>query len=285
MPNIFVFKFIKPFKKSMKNSNLTFIGLGLFDERDISLKGLEEIKSCDTVFAEFYTAKLTGTNIKKIEKIIGKSIEILSREETEKGQKILEAAKQKNVVFLSAGDPMTATTHVDLRLRAIKKGINTKIIHGSSIVTAVPGILGLQNYKFGRTTTLAYPEKNYFPTSPYDVIKENKKMGLHSLILLDIQEDIKKYMTANEGMKLLLKMEEKQKEGIISKNSIICIVAQAGSEKPIALAGLFNNLIKRDFGPPLHTLVIPGKLHFLEIEALKLLAQLPTQQVLKLQKL
>ena len=285
MPNIFVFKFIKPFKKSMKNSNLTFIGLGLFDERDISLKGLEEIKSCDTVFAEFYTAKLTGTNIKKIEKIIGKSIEILSREETEKGQKILEAAKQKNVVFLSAGDPMTATTHVDLRLRAIKKGINTKIIHGSSIVTAVPGILGLQNYKFGRTTTLAYPEKNYFPTSPYDVIKENKKIGLHSLILLDIQEDIKKYMTANEGMKLLLKMEEKQKEGIISKNSIICIVAQAGSEKPIALAGLFNNLIKRDFGPPLHTLVIPGKLHFLEIEALKLLAQLPTQQVLKLQKL
>ncbi len=180
---------------------------------------------------------------------------------------------------------MAATTHIDLRLRAIKKGVNTKIIHGSSIITAVPGILGLQNYKFGRTTTLAYPEKNYFPLSPYDVIKENKKMDLHSLILLDIQEHNKKYMTANEGMTLLLKMEEKQKEGIVSKNSIICVVAQAGSEKPIAFAGLIGDLIKRDFGPPLHTLVIPGKLHFLEIEALKLLAQLPAQQVLKLQKL
>ncbi len=285
MPNIFVFKLIKTFLRSMEKSNLTFIGLGLSDERDISIKGLQEIKNCDIVFAEFYTAKLTGTNIKKIEKIIGKSVEILSREETEKGHKILDTAKQNNVVFLSAGDPMTATTHVDLRLRAIKKGINTKIIHGSSIVTAVPGILGLQNYKFGRVTTIAYPEKNYFPTSPYDVIKENKKMGLHSLILLDIQEDIKKYMTANEGMKLLLKMEEKQKKEIILKNSIICVVGQAGSEKPIALAGLLSNLINRDFGPPLHTIVIPGKLHFLEIEALKLLAQLPTQQVLKLQKL
>jgi diphthine synthase len=285
MPNIFVFEIIKPFQKFMKKSNLTFIGLGLFDERDISLKGLDEIKNCDKVFAEFYTAKLTGTNIKKIEKIIGKSIEILSRDETEKGDLILDTANQKNVVFLSAGDPMTATTHVDLRLRAIKKGISTKIIHGSSIVTAVSGVLGLQNYKFGRTTTLAYPEKNYFPTSPYEVIKNNIKMDLHSLILLDIQEDNKKYMNANEGMKLLLKMEEKQNQGIISKKSIICVVAQAGSEKPVALADTIKNLIKRDFGPPLHSLVLPGKLHFLEIEALKLLAQLPTQQVLKLQKL
>ena len=269
----------------MANRSLTFIGLGLYDEKDISLKGLEKIKNCDKVYAEFYTAKLTGTDIKKIEKTIGKPVEILSRVETEKGDIILNSAKDKNVVFLTAGDPMTATTHVDLRLRAIKNGIKTKVIHGSSIVTAVSGLLGLQNYKFGRTTTLAYPEKDYFPTSPYDVIKENKKMGLHTLVLLDIQADNDRYMTANEGMELLLKMEEKHKENIFNKESVICVVARAGSAEPITVAGAVKNLINRDFGPPLHTMVIPGKLHFMEIEALKTLAQLPAQQGGKLQKL
>lgn len=262
-----------------------FIGLGLYDEKDISFKGVEEIKNCDKIYAEFYTAKLTGTDINRIEKIIGKSIEILLRDETEKGDKILESAKNKNVVLLTCGDPMTATTHVDLRLRAIKMGIKTKIIHGSSIVTAVPGLLGLQNYKFGRTTTLAYPEKDYFPTSPYNVIKENKEMGLHTLVLLDIQADKDKYMTANEGLRFLLKMEENYRENIITEESVVCVVARAGSNEPITVADIVKNLLDRDFGPPLHTIVIPGKLHFMEIEALQVLAQLPAQQGRKLQKL
>jgi len=269
----------------MAKGRLTFIGLGIYDEKDISLKGIAEINDCDGVFAEFYTAKLVGTDIGAIEQIIGKSIKILSREETEKGDEILDYAKDKNVIFLTCGDPMTATTHVDLRLRAIKIGIKTKIIHGSSIITAVPGLLGLQNYKFGRTTTLAYPEKNYFPTSPYNVIKENKKMGLHTLILLDIQADKDRYMTANEGMGLLLKMEEKHNENILNEDSIVCVVARAGSSEPIVAANTIKDLIEKDFGPPLHTLVVPGKLHFMEIEALQLLAQLPAQQGRKLQKL
>jgi len=273
------------FRNTMSNGMLTFIGLGLFDEKDISLKGIEVIKKSKKVFAEFYTAKLTGTIIENIEKTIGKPIDVLSREETEKGDKILEAGKNGDASFLTAGDPMTATTHVDLRLRAIKIGIKTKVIHGSSIVTAVPGLLGLQNYKFGRTTTLAYPEKNYFPTSPYDIIKENKKIGLHTLVLLDIQADKKRYMAANEGINLLLKMEEKHQENVFNKESVLCIVARAGSDNPLIVADTIKGLINRDFGPPLHTIVVPGKLHFLEIEALHLLAQLPAQQGRKLQKL
>jgi len=268
----------------MATGKLIFIGLGLFDEKDISIKGLEEIKNCKKAFAEFYTAKLTGTDIKKLEKTIGKTIEVLSRKQTEKGDIIIESAKSSNVAFLTAGDPMTATTHIDLRLRAIKQGIETKVIHGSSIVTAVSGLLGLQNYKFGRTTTLAYPEKNYFPTSPYDVIKENKKIGLHTLVLLDIQAENDRYMTANEAIDLLLKMEEKQKEGVFTEETIICIVGQAGSEKPTVITDTIKNLKSKDFGPPLHSIVIPGKLHFMEIDALHILAQLPAQQDRKIQK-
>ncbi len=258
----------------MSKGKLTFVGLGLYDEKDISLKGVEEIKKCDKVFAEFYTAILSGTELKKIEKIIGKKIQVLSREETEKGNKILELAKTKNVVFLTCGDPMSATTHIDLRLNALKMGIKTKIINGSSILTAVPGLLGLQNYKFGRTTTIAYPEKDYFPTSPYSVIDYNKKLGLHTLVLLDIQAEKKRFMTANEAMKLLLEMEKKIKGDVFKQDSIICVVARAGSDDPVLAAGNIKDLIDKNFGPPLHTIVVPGNLHFMEFEALKVLAQL-----------
>ena len=92
-------------------------------------------------------------------------------------------------------------------------------------------------------------------------------------------------MTANEGIEFLLKMEEKHKENILKQDSIICVVARAGSSEPIVFAGIIKDLVSKDFGPPLHTIVIPGKLHFMEIEALKILAQLPAQQVRKLQKL
>ena len=268
----------------IKNS-LTFVGLGLYDEKDISLKGLEEVKNCNKVFAEFYTAKLVGTDVEKIERTIGKKIEVLTREQTEKGDIIIDAAEKQKVVFLTAGDPMTATTHVDLRIRAVKQDIETHVIHGNSIVTAVSGLLGLQNYKFGRTTTLAYPEGDYFPTSPYDIIKENKKIGLHTLVLLDIQDDKSKYMTANEGLSLLLDMENKVGNKILSKDTIACVVASAGSKKPIVRADTIEKLIKMDFGPPLHSLVIPGKFHFMEIEALMTLAQLPAHLGEKLQKI
>jgi diphthine synthase len=180
---------------------------------------------------------------------------------------------------------MIATTHVDLRLRAIERGIPTKIIHSSSIVTAVPGLLGLQNYKFGRTTTLAFPEKNYFPMSPYQIIRDNKKMGLHTLVLLDIKADEDRYMTANEGIELLVKMEKEFGANVLGEDSIVCVVARAGSLNPLVLCHTVDGLRKKDFGPPLHTLVIPGTLHFMEIESLVKLAGLPEEIAKKIQKL
>jgi len=269
----------------MNKSKITFIGLGLNDETDISLKGLIEIKKSDKVYAEFYTAKLFGTNIKNIENQFNKEIIILKREEVEKGDEIINDAKENHIVFLSCGDSMAATTHLDLRLRAINEGIKTNIIHGSSIFTAVPGLLGLQNYKFGRTTTIAYPEDDYFPISPYKIIKKNMEIGMHSLVLLDIQVDKNKFMSANEGIKIFEEFERKIGDGIFNDESLICVVARAGSSNPIIKADYLKKLKNEDFGLPLHTLVVPGTLHFLEIEALEKIADLPKDLSKKLQKL
>ena len=268
----------------MSKGKLSFIGLGLYDEKDLSVKALDEIRNSDKVFAEFYTSKMMGVSVEKLEEFFGKKITVLNREKTEKGDIVLNSALKQKTVFLTGGDSMTATTHVDLRIRAIQKDIETYIFHGSSIISAVSGHLGLQNYKFGRSTTIVYPEKNYFPTSPYQVIADNKKIGLHTLVLLDIKDDKKKYMSANEGLNLLLKMEEKEKQKIFDENTVVCAVARAGSKKPKVRADTLKNLKEIDFGPPLHTIVVPGSLHFMEIKALKILAQLPAQLGEKLQK-
>jgi diphthine synthase len=254
----------------MSKNTLYFIGLGLFDEQDLTLKALHAISKCDQVFAEFYTSTMMGTTIQALEHIIRKKISILSREETEKANIIFSSLKNGNIAFLTGGDSMAATTHVDIRIRAIKNGFRTEIIHGTSVLTAVPGLLGLQHYKFGRITTLVTPENNYFPTSPYDVIKQNKKNGLHTLILLDIQQNKHNFLTATVGINLLLQMEEIRKEQVIKFDDLICVVARAGSRNPFIKCDVISNMINQDFGPPLHTIVYPGKLHFMEKEALSI---------------
>jgi diphthine synthase len=268
----------------MSTGKLSFIGLGLYDEQDMSLKALDTIQKADYVYAEFYTSILAGTTREKLEKQCEKEIIILNRDETEKAEILFTKAKNHHVAFLVGGDALTATTHVDLRMRAMQQGINTTVIHGSSVVTAVPGLLGLQHYKFGRITTLVTPEKNYFPLSPYNVIKENKKQGLHTLVLLDIKADKNHFMTADQAIQILLKMEQKKQENLFSKQTIVCVVARAGSKNPLVIADSIHHLEKQKFGPPLHTLVIPGNLHFMEIEALQTLAKLPEPIAKKLQK-
>ena len=257
---------------------LVFIGLGLHDDEGVSVGGLKEMMSADIIFAEEYTSALSDGSIGRLEKAIGRDIGILGRADVEDGKAILSACEGRKVALLVVGDPMTATTHVDLRLRAEREGIRTRVIHGSSVLTAVPGILGLQHYKFGRTTTVPFPQEGYSPTSPYDVVCENMSRGLHTLVLLDIDAENSRYMTANEGMHALQDMERRVQKGVLRDDSLICVVARAGSEDGIARAGELRVLMKEDFGPTLHTIAIPGKLHFMEEEALEVLAGMPKRK-------
>ena len=253
---------------------LTFVGLGLHDESGISLAGLNEVQQAEVVFAEEYTSFLTKGSLDRLAQRTGKTVVLLSRQEVENGKRILEACETKRVALLIPGDPMTATTHVDLRIRAAMQSTETVLVHGASALTAVPGILGLQYYKFGRTTTLASPHEGYFPLSPYEIISENLSRGLHSMVLLDIDAESERYMTAPEGLSLLMQMEKLAGLGAISENSLVCVVARAGAPDGLARAGRIVDLAVMDFGPPMHTIVVPGKLHFMESESLKIFAQL-----------
>jgi len=245
---------------------LSIIGLGLWDEKSMSLEALEEAKKCDVLFAEFYTCALVGTSTEKLEKKLGKKIKVLDREDVEQTSIIVESAKSKKIGFLVAGDCLTATTHVELLLEARKAGIKTKVVHGTSIYSAAPGLAGLQHYKFGKATSIPFPQEGFAPESTYDVLKRNKKVGAHSLVFLDIQPP--KYMTANEGIEILLGIEEKRNEKVFTKDTKVVVIARAGSPKPLIRYDAVRKLMKMEFGKGLHTLIVPGKLHFKEEEYL-----------------
>jgi diphthine synthase len=252
---------------------LTFVGLGLWDERDVSERGLDAIRGADAVYAERYTAHLGGATPERLAAYYGRPVTFLDRDPLERGDEILREARTRDVVLLAVGDSMTATTHVDLRLRAAKEGIATRLVHGASIATAVAGLTGLTSYKFGRATTLVFPDGAYFPTSPYDVVRDNLARGLHTLALLDLRAAERRYMTAAEGAELLLRMERERGEGALAPETPVVAVARAGSPQPAVARGTLAAMARADLGPPLHTLVVPGQLHFVEEEALRTFAR------------
>jgi len=256
---------------------IVFIGLGLFDEKDMSLRGFEEVKSADVVFAEFYTSLMPNLSVKKLEELVGKKVKVVSRRvlEEEGGRPLLEEAKKRKVAFLVPGDPLMATTHIDLRIRAEKEGIKTQIIHGASITSAAIGLSGLQNYKFGKSVTIPFPQGDIISETPYKTILENRVMSLHTLCLLDIRAEEKRYMTIKDGLQTLLAVEKTKKKHVVTLNSLVIGIARAGSTAPVVKAGYLGQIIDYDFGSPPHTLIFPSRLHFMEAEALITLAKAP----------
>src|SRR5438552_18166011 len=253
---------------------LVFIGLGLHDEKGITLRGLEEARSADVVLAELYTSGLAGAALGSVERLIGKKIRRLSRTEVEGGRTMLDAAAKQKVAFLVVGDPMAATTHVDLRLRAASANIPTQIVHGVSILTAAAGAIGLQVYKFGRTTTVPFPAAGFGPTSPLEGILENRRTGLHSLVLLDLREG-GSFLTPQDALALLLRMAVKMGTSDFGPETLACVLSRVGSPEVRATGAPMGMLSDRDLGPPLHCIVIRGRLHFLEKEALIAFAGAP----------
>jgi len=249
---------------------LSLVGLGLSDEKDVSSKGLNRAKNADLVYLELYTSKWHG-DVKKLERSVGKKIEILKRSDLEeKSEIILDKARKNKVVVFFPGDPLIATTHISLLLEARKKGIKIEVIHNASIYSAV-GECGLHIYKFGAIATIPFLEKtgNKIPISTYEIIRENLRRGLHTLLLLDVISEKNKYMTPNEGMKTMLKVEKNNGEKIFTENSNIIVFARAGGKNPVIIYGKVKDMLKKDFGNPPYVIIVPGKLHFTEKEYLE----------------
>lgn len=162
---------------------LYIIGLGL-NEKGISIEGNEILKKCKKIYLENYTIEFPY-KIKKLEKIIGKKINILNREYVE-GNKLILESKNSDIALLVYGSPLSATTHITLVEECIENKIKYKIVYAGSVFDAIAES-GLQLYKFGKIASMPLWKNNFKPESFIDLIKENQSINAHSLILIDIE--------------------------------------------------------------------------------------------------
>ncbi|MDP4012815.1 MAG: diphthine synthase [Candidatus Nanoarchaeia archaeon] len=235
---------------------LYLIGIGLNDEKDITVKGLEAVKTCDKVYLESYTSRLSCSK-EDMESFYGKEVILADRALVEDGSKILKEAKEKNVALLVIGDVFGATTHVEIYIEAKKQEIPIQVIHNASVLNAV-GITGLSLYKFGKVTTIPLENKNI--KSPYEVYLKNKELGLHTLFLLDIKEN--QLMTTDEAAEYLGRM------GIPRETKCVAVGGLGSNDPDIRYVTLDNAVVNKY---P-QCLIIPGELHFKEEEALEFFA-------------
>lgn len=244
---------------------LTLIGLGLFDEKDLTLKGIEEAKKADKVYIELYTSKWYGS-LENLEKIIGKPVIELKRSDLEENSsKIINEAKDSDVVIFVQGSPLIQTTHSALLQEARKLGIKTVIVHNASITSAI-GETGLHPQRFGQYVTIPFPErtKGNPPESVFDTIKENQKRGLHTLCLLDIAAEENRYMLVNDALFVLLSGK------VISEESEIVVFARAGSEKPLIIYDEVKKITSKNITELPVVVIMLGELHYTEKDFLDL---------------
>ncbi|XP_020354215.1 diphthine methyl ester synthase isoform X3 [Oncorhynchus kisutch] len=218
----------------------------------------------------------------------------------QEADEILKGADVSDVAFLVVGDPFGATTHSDLVLRAVNAGIQYRVIHNASIMNAV-GCCGLQLYNFGETVSIVFWTDTWRPESFYDKIKKNRDLGMHTLCLLALlflSADIKvkeqsmenlmrgrkiyeppRFMTVSQAAEQLLEIVQNRRERgddlAISEETICVGLARVGAEDQVILAGTLRQLASCDLGGPLHSMIVTGHLHPLEVDMLRLSAATP----------
>ena len=223
----------------------------------------------------------------ELETFYGRSLILADRELVEQGaDEILELARTQEVSFLVAGDPLAATTHSDLILRARERKVECRVLHNASIVSAVASC-GLQLYRFGETVSVVMWTEEWQPESFLDKIESNLSRDLHTLCLLDIKVkeqtvenmmrgrkvyEPPRYQSVAEACSILLAIIERRQKpaGALLKADSLCIgLARVGSDTQRIVSCSLCELARTDLGPPLHCLAIPASMHPMESEMVK----------------
>ena len=247
---------------------LWFVGLGISGISELSDNTISIIKNADIVYLESFTSPISEIEKEQLANMCDGEFKIAKRWLVEDGNEILENAKKREVVLISYGDPYIATTHLELKTRAVTDKIETKTIHSSSIVSSLIGEIGLQYYKVGKILTIMNDPKSMI--TPYNTISNNLLSKMHSVILLEYNEDKSFFLAPQDALSLLLDAEKIQNGKIISLDTFAIIASRIGKSDQNITSGKISNLIKKEFGNPPHTIIIPGSLHFTESNAVKI---------------
>ena len=132
---------------------LWLIGLGPGDLGLMTADAIEHARACDYRFLEGYTATLPQDQEARLESVIGGWKDAM-RPWSKSQKKFFHWQEENSVALLVVGDPMQATTHIDLESHCAEEAIDFSIIPGLSATSLAISLSGLQSYRFGRQVTL-----------------------------------------------------------------------------------------------------------------------------------
>ena len=260
-------------------AGLWLIGLGPGDLGLMTADAIEHARACEHRFLEGYTATLPSDQESQLESLIGPWQRAM-RPAVEKPSEILELARNSPVALLVVGDPMQATTHIDLEAHCDEQSIEFSVIPGLSATSLAVSLSGLQSYRFGRQVTLPFAYGDYLPTSPLELIDANYRSDLHTLVLLDLDPtgmgvDEPQPMRPAQAVELLQKMAERltEREGD-TRDSMSTPLAQwdsillsdLGTPDQRVVSGNLEDIAKVERGR-IHCLILPAEFSGLEREA------------------
>ena len=261
---------------------LYLVGLGLNDEHDISLRGLEIVRRCEEVYLEAYTSVLT-VPVARLEALYGRPVTVAERDFVESAiEPVLERARTAEIALLVVGDPFGATTHCDVLVRAKALGVQTRVVHNASIMNAI-GCCGVQLYRFGEAVSVPFFTDSWKPASFFDKLEANASLGLHSLLLVDIKTREPtlpslargrpvylppRFMTVRQAVGQVLEIAATRPGSGVGATSRAIGVARVGTESQVCVHGTLGELRSVDFGPPLHSLVLLGAMTEVEEQML-----------------
>ena len=262
-------------------AGLWLIGIGPGDLGHMTERARSVARGCKKRYLEGYTAVLPTDQEALLESVVG-PWERLMRPSVESPEALLDESRNDSVALLVVGDPMQATTHIDLEARCMEEGIGYEVIPGMSATSLAVSLSGLQSYKFGRQVTLPYPYGDYLATSPLEMILRNLEGGLHTLVLLDLDPtgmgfDLPSPMSPSQAISILEEMEEKwleERDGLEWFNKSVSAVngwegmllSDVGTMGQRVFSGSLEEIskIKRGW---IHSLIIPSEMSDNEREA------------------
>ena len=252
-------------------SGLWLIGIGPGDLDHITERAKRVAKGCSKRYLEGYTAILPPIEEKRLEAVVG-PWERLMRDGVESPENMLDEARVGSVALLVVGDPMQATTHIDLEERCAEEGIGFNVIPGLTATALAVSLSGLQSYRFGRQVTIPFSDGEYLPTSPFEMICKNKEAGMHTLALLDLDPtglglEQPRPMTPREAVDHLIRMNERSEE----YNQPVedwrgLLLSDLGTEEERVVSGKMRNLSQIE-GGHIHALIIAAEFSGMEAEA------------------
>ena len=250
---------------------LWLIGIGPGDLDHITERARRVATECSKRYLEGYTAVLPPAEEGRLESVVG-PWKRLMRDSVESPENLVEDARVCAIDLLVVGDPMQATTHIDLEERCAGEGIGFHVIPGLTATALAVSVSGLQSYRFGRQVTIPFSDGEYLPTSPFEMICRNKEGGMHTLALLDLDPtgmglEQPRPMTPGEAVDHLIRMNERSEEfdeSVADWNGLL--LSDLGTEEERVISGSMY-VLSQIKGGHIHALIIAAKFSGIEAEA------------------